>query len=345
MVGDALTLPTIKAAPTFTGLAMLDADIYIPNASGGEWYQNQNNFYRQVRNFIIDLSGGPLSGSAGIHWQVAQATSLRNIQFKMAPSNTPKNAQQGIYMENGSGGFMSDLSFEGGDICFFAGNQQFTSRNMQFNDCNTAIRMNFDWVWTFAGLTITNCDVGIDMTIGGFDTQSAGSVLVLDSTISANTAGILTLYVPNYSSPKAAGTLVMENVDFTGSPNAVANGGGVVILPGGRVIESYAQGNAWTTAGEQISPTTTLNGTTCAYSNGTQSSYSAIETTIQRQLAPITRPSNLVDSTGAYFARTKPQYETVPASGFLSAKTFGLVGDGLTGMISNVTCRTKFNTS
>ena len=333
MVGDAINPPTIRATPGFSGLAMLDADVYIAGASGNEWYANQNNFYRQVRNFIIDLSAGPLSGTSCIHWQVAQATSLQNIQFILAPSDTPNNAQQGIFMENGSGGFMSDLSFEGGDICAFFGNQQFTARNMQFNGCSTAIRMNFDWVWTFQGITITNCEVGIDMTIGGFDSQSAGSVLVLDSTISASTAGILTVYVPNYSSPKAAGTLLLENVDFTGSPNAVANGGGVVILPGGRVIQSFAQGNAWTTAGEQITPTTTLNGSTCVYSNGTQGSYSAQETTIQRQLAPIPRPSSLINSDGSYFSRSKPQYETIPASGFLSAKSSGLAGDGSTGTL------------
>ena len=52
-VGDAVTLPTIKAAPSFTGIAVIDSD---PYGSNGNWYTNQNNFFRQVRNFVIDIA-------------------------------------------------------------------------------------------------------------------------------------------------------------------------------------------------------------------------------------------------------------------------------------------------
>lgn len=37
---------------------------------------------------------------AGIHWQVAQATSLQNIEIRQ--STAPGNNHQGIFMENGS---------------------------------------------------------------------------------------------------------------------------------------------------------------------------------------------------------------------------------------------------
>lgn len=64
-----------------------------------------------------------------IHWQVAQGTSLENIYFIM--SSAARSTQQGvwkpctnlqigvltsvqIYMENGSGGWLSDLTFTGG---------------------------------------------------------------------------------------------------------------------------------------------------------------------------------------------------------------------------------------
>ena len=331
IVGDAINPPTIKVNATFkntVGLAVFDADIYIPAGSGSEWYANQNNFYRQIRNFVIDMTTAPLT-AAGIHWQVAQATSLQNITFNMIPKGTSGNKQQGIFMENGSGGYMGDLTFNGGAIGAFLGNQQFTSRNMVFNGCGTAIYMNFDWVWTFTTLSITNCDIGLDMTSGGFDNQATGSVLVLDSIISAAT-GVVTPYTPGYSSPQSSGTLVLENVDLTGSSVGVANSGGRVILAGGQYIQSFAQGNAWTTAGQAINGQA-FNGTSCSYQNASQTSYTAQETTIQQQLAPIPRPSNLVDSTGRYFARSKPQYETVPASGFLSAKSNGCAGDGSTG--------------
>ena len=223
---------------------------------------------------------------------------------------------------------MSDLVFVGGNTGAFLGNQQFTSRNMTFTGCNTAIFMNFDWVWTFKSLSITDCKVGIDISNGGTDELAVGSVVVLDSTIYATTAGILTNYIPGYSSPGAANTLVIENVDFRQSNLAVTNSNGKVILQGGMIVPSFAQGKAYTTAGEAVTGSTTYNGTSCVYSNSTQTAYSAKETTIQQQLSPIMKPANLLGSNGM-FERSKPQYETYPASSFLSAKSVGCVGDGV----------------
>jgi hypothetical protein len=148
-IGDAVTVPTIKATAGFTGIALIDSD---PYADGGiSWYTNQNNFFRQVRNFIIDTTLMPVGAGAGIHWQVAQATSLQNIVsvnllpsqqqqmsslvsdfnlglishgcalydqtsrsdqlltlssqvFNMRTDGGTANAQQGIFMDNGSGG-------------------------------------------------------------------------------------------------------------------------------------------------------------------------------------------------------------------------------------------------
>ncbi len=82
-IGDALTLPTIKAMAGFQGIAMIGSDPYIPNGNGANYWVNQNNFFRQIRNFVIDLTAMPMSTGAGIHWQVAQATSLQNIVFNM----------------------------------------------------------------------------------------------------------------------------------------------------------------------------------------------------------------------------------------------------------------------
>lgn len=70
--------------------------------------------YRQVRNFVIDITSMPATTGACIHWQVAQATSLQNIVFEMVQGGTNNN-QEGIFMDNGSGGFYSDLVFNGGN--------------------------------------------------------------------------------------------------------------------------------------------------------------------------------------------------------------------------------------
>jgi hypothetical protein len=119
LVGDALNPPTIKAHPSFYGIGLLDSDVYYNG--GASYYANQNNFFRQVRNFILDVTAMPLGSGACVHWQVAQATSLQNLVMNMRVGGGAANKQQGIFMDNGSGGFMRDLVFNGGGIGFFMG--------------------------------------------------------------------------------------------------------------------------------------------------------------------------------------------------------------------------------
>ena len=73
---------------------------------------------------------------------------------------------------------MTDLTFNGGKYGAFLGNQQFTTRNLTFNNCQTAIFMNWNWVWTLQGVSINNCGIGVDMANGGAGSQTVGSVLV-----------------------------------------------------------------------------------------------------------------------------------------------------------------------
>lgn len=82
-VGDANDLPVLKATANFYGIAILDSNPYL--AYGYNWYQNQNNFYRHVRNFVLDITSVPANSQQAycLHWQVAQATSLQNIVFNM----------------------------------------------------------------------------------------------------------------------------------------------------------------------------------------------------------------------------------------------------------------------
>lgn len=83
-VGNANDLPTIRALSNFSGIGLLDSDPYLPY--GYSWWQNQNNFWRHVRNFILDISDLPPSGTFHcLHWQVAQGTSVQNVVFNMAP--------------------------------------------------------------------------------------------------------------------------------------------------------------------------------------------------------------------------------------------------------------------
>jgi len=94
MVGDALKPPTLKAASNFQGMAVVDADPYAyDNGVAKNWYTNQNNFFRQIRNFIIDLTGIADGSGAGIHWQVSQGTSLQNIRFEMKKGDSKQSGK------------------------------------------------------------------------------------------------------------------------------------------------------------------------------------------------------------------------------------------------------------
>ena len=66
LVGDDLSLPTIKGSPSFKGMGIIDSDPY--EDDGSNWYTNQNNFFRQIRNFVIDMTAMPATTAAsGIH--------------------------------------------------------------------------------------------------------------------------------------------------------------------------------------------------------------------------------------------------------------------------------------
>ncbi|KAI4288633.1 MAG: hypothetical protein L6R35_002101 [Caloplaca aegaea] len=314
-VGDAVSIPTIKAAPSFEGMAVIDADPYTDE--GTNWYTNQNNFFRQIRNFVIDLTAMPAGAGAGIHWQVAQATSLQNIRFEMVKGGDD-NKQQGIFMDNGSGGFMTDLVFNGGNYGAFLGSQQFTTRNLTFNNVNTAIFMNWNWLWTFKSLSINNCKLGINMANGG-NNQTVGSILIQDSTFSNTPKGINTSRTDS-TVPATGGTLIIDNVDFTGCTDAVVGAGGNTILAGGSKVASWAQGHAYTTGTDGVTNATCTTG----------AAPSASSSTIQRSLTTPQKPASLLNSKGAVFERSKPQYQSTPSSSFLSAKAAGAKGDGNT---------------
>jgi hypothetical protein len=58
-VGNPTSKPVIKGSFNFTGIALFDSDFYIPGGNSGEWYINQSNFYRQIRNFAFGSCSTP----------------------------------------------------------------------------------------------------------------------------------------------------------------------------------------------------------------------------------------------------------------------------------------------
>ncbi|KAJ3160489.1 hypothetical protein HDU88_007949 [Geranomyces variabilis] len=311
LIGDANDWPTIKAASSFVGLGVLSTDHYVGNGDGAdgkdnEWYVVTANFYRQIRNFKIDITAtDPGAWVAALHYQVGQATSVANVDFIASP---PPTTQQGIFAENGSGGHISDLTFVGGNFGIYGGSQQFTSQRISFTNVKTAVKLIWDWGWTWKGIKVKNCEVGFQLTSDN-NLHQTGSLLVMDSVfINVDTA---ILMFPADSAPKTGTTgITLDNVGFGNVNKGVADTAGKVYKDGKGV-------DTWT-----LGPTYT-DPSTRTFTFGTETSavvganLRASENILGTPLMP-------------YFERKKPQYEDVPWSGFSSVKAGGAKGDGVT---------------
>ncbi|KAK4565490.1 hypothetical protein LTR86_004107 [Recurvomyces mirabilis] len=322
-IGDANNLPRIIATPNFYGIGLFDADVYL--AYGFSWYTNQNNFYRQIRNFILDITNVPVKQEQHcLHWQVAQATSLQNIVFDMVATNPGQtNKQMGIFMDNGSGGFMEDLIFNGGNVGFFAGNQQFTVRNLTFNNCQTGVFQNWNWVFTYKSLVFNDCLIGMDFSQGG-EVPAMSSTVVQDSYFNNVQYGIITSFTSN-STPSSAGSIILDNVLFSNTDPALQFPNNTVILAGNQLVPSFVQGT-WYSAYEAEE---VIHNLTCYEPTA---KYARIQ---QPMAAPPKSPSLLDPKTtkpsNRIWERSRPQYEGVPYTKFKSVITNGsCAGDGVT---------------
>ncbi|KAH9484138.1 putative glucan endo-1,3-beta-glucosidase [Psilocybe cubensis] len=303
LIGDAKNPPTLRATSSFNGIAVIDADPYIPGGNGAQFYVNQNNFFRSVRNFVIDVRQVPATASqgTGLHWQASQSTSLINVVVEM--STAPNTAHQGIFMENGSGGFMGDLVFNGGKFGMWVGNQQFTVRNVTVNNAQSGIFSVWNWGWTYQGITINNCQVGFDVATGGVAAgdQTSGAIAIIDATIHNTPIFVRTSTASN---GKLDGSIVINNAMLTNVSIAVGVQGGATLLAGGTTtITSWGQGNVY---------------------KGSNGGF------IQGTIVSANKPSPLLDSSGKIFGRTHPQYANFAVSQFVSVKDNGAKGDGKT---------------
>lgn len=203
----------------------------------------------------------------------------------------------------GSAGFAGDLVFNGGKIGAALGNQQFTMRNLTFNNAVTAISHFWNWGWTYQGISINNCQLGIDISTGGSDQQSVGSITLFDSSIT-NTLVAIKSARSDSSAPQTAGSIILENVALD-NVGVVVEGPNSTVLAGtsgSSVIAAWGQGNQYTPAGP---------------------------TKFASDLTPVSRPAGLLEGS-KYYQRSKPQYESLSASSFSSVRDGGAKGDGTT---------------
>ncbi|KAJ7451269.1 glycoside hydrolase family 55 protein, partial [Mycena galericulata] len=305
LVGDFNSKPHLVADPNFDGIAVIDADPYIPgevgpDGDGVNWWQNQNNFFRSIRNFVIDTTQMPANEyGTGIHWQVGQATSIINVDF--VSNSASGTMHQGIYMENGSGGFMSDLTFTGGAFGMWVSNQQFTIRNVVITGAVSAIYQEWNW----QNITINDCSVGFDLHTGGLTlgTQSAGGVLILDSQIQNTGIGVR---MSSTQPTSLGGSVILDNVDFSGISTAnIQDSSGTLLAANVSPVRQWFQGNSYSGTGVRT------------YDRGTFNT-------------PPTKASALLGPSGKFFTKSRPQYNLYTSSQFISVKSVGgAVGNGV----------------
>ncbi|KAK4040087.1 pectate lyase superfamily protein-domain-containing protein [Parachaetomium inaequale] len=298
-IGHPTNRPTILGCNTFAGIALFDTDPYIP---GG--YVNQNQFFRQIRNFIFDMTQMPLQTDdasqpltpTGIHWQVAQAASLQNLLFKM-PADNGKGTHVGIFMENGSGGFVSDLEFEGGAVGWRAGTQQYTARNLKFRGCTQAVQMIWDWGFNWQQIDVDGGSVAFNISgKGGITKQGVGSVSFIDSKFSNVPTGILT-----EAGADAPPNMVIDNLVTSNVGTIVKTTDGHVLVPSTSRVGLWATGQRYT-------------GGQGGYQSGIMGGVPS-------------RPETLL-SGDSFFAKSRPQYESLGGGDFLVATALGIKNDG-----------------
>ncbi|KAI1086714.1 glycoside hydrolase family 55 protein [Rostrohypoxylon terebratum] len=298
MIGDPTNRPVLKASSNFQGFGLIDGNPYY--TENLNWVST-NVFYRQVRNFVIDTTSiAPGTAATGMHWPTSQATSLINIEFNM-PTDA-STVHVGLFVESGSGGFMSDLTFNGGATGASLGNQQYTMRNITINNAQTAIIQLWNWGWTYIGLNINNCQKGIDITASGDSGLNVGSVTIIDSSIKDTPVGITTAWQTG-SKPDTAASMILENLNLQNVPVAVQGPGSTTLLAGGTTtISGWGQGHQYTPDGPK---------------------------SFQGDITPNERPSAL-EANSVFYSRSKPQYESLSASDIVSARSSGAKGDATT---------------
>lgn len=303
LVGDPNDPPTIKATAAFTGMGLINGNPYYTESLN---WGSTNVFFRQIRNFIIDTTGIAASSSVmGLHWPTSQATSLQEITFNLNAESGTQHV--GLFIESGSAGFLSDLTFNGGLIGAQIGNQQFTMRGLTFNNCVTAIWQLWSWSWTYIDISINSCGTGINMspTGDGGDIQ-VGGIILIDSTFTDTPIGITTSKTSE-ASTWTNGTLIIENVNFVNVPIILQGPDATTFIEGSTDTTTVA---AWG-AGHEYTPTG--------------------PTSFQDTITANTRPTSLLAADGTnYYQMSKPQYEDLSASDFYSVRTAGAVGDGVT---------------
>ncbi|KAK4222047.1 pectate lyase superfamily protein-domain-containing protein [Podospora fimiseda] len=312
LIGNPCDRPVIFAPNTYTAAFMLDSNPYGFQPDGAQSWGSTNVFWRQLANFVFDARAVPANRAEplrAIHWPSSQATSISNVEILL--STAADTDQRGLFIENGSGGFVGDLVVNGGLYGLEVGNQQYTFRGISIFNAKTAVKQGFNWGWTYMGIKIVNCGVGFDFTAVAGDTNDllVGSAVIIDSEIINTPIGIV-YGDPVINIPPTANTFSFERIALQNVPRAIVGPGltGPTVLAGtptNTFIETWGRGNAY--VGEDVG----VNG----------------PIQFQGAFLPVERPKALTIENGDYYTASKPYYENTPLDEIYTARQFNAVGD------------------
>ncbi|KAK1911450.1 hypothetical protein P3342_012751 [Pyrenophora teres f. teres] len=316
VIGDANARPTLKASKSFIGMGVLSTDEYTGGGTGTDgldqqYFVNTANFYRQLRNLIIDVTQTRASQKvACLHYQVAQATSTQNLLLIAGSSG------YGMYAENGSGGQISDVEFQGGAVGLFGGSQQFTAQRLKFSGCTVGVQLIWDWGWVWKSIEMNNVGTGFKLVPDSGSGSSGGSTAApgnigsasfLDSSFN-NVKTVVVVEPPSKSPGSGTTGLVLENIKLSGVSAAVVDNAGATILGASSNIDQWTYGPTYKGSADTKDRD---------FVTGTK-------------VGDFRRHSKLLDGKGAYFERAKPQYEDRSVGDFVHLKDLGARGDGVT---------------
>ena len=302
IIGHPDCMPTLLVDSSWSS-----ANGFVLDGDHNEGFGSTNIFWRQIRNIRIDMTAIPPSFKvSGIHWNTGQATSIQNVEISM--STAPGNLHQGLFVEDGSAGFVTDITFNGGNIGAAVGNQQFTMRNLTFQNCNTAVSLGFDWSWTFQGINIHNCQLGFDVSVGAPSSLGVEGMIIIDSSVTNTPVFVKSGRISDNPNPTAGDSVILENIQVSNVTQAVAGPSGQTLFagPGTGTIAAWG-------SGKEYSPQN-VNGSL-----------------LPGEFTPNARPANLITGPyGNYYVQSKPQFSNIPASKFVSVRDGGAKGDGVT---------------
>ncbi|KAN0089927.1 hypothetical protein V8E51_018506 [Hyaloscypha variabilis] len=116
-----------------------------------------------------------------------------------------------------------DKSFDVANTFGLLGGHWYGANGLGFGSANISLPQNFRYPaalelgWTFKGINIYNCSVGIDVSAATSGKQEVGSVTSIDSSITNIPIGVLTAH-SSTSQPATGGSLILETVTPSNIP-------------------------------------------------------------------------------------------------------------------------------